>query len=87
MPNLRSLIIVLWLLAVPAIHAQTQPKERKMALWGHVFDSFTRAPLAAHITLMRPDSSVVDTTTCRTNGTGTGGDSWWRINIPRREAH
>ena len=87
MPNFRSLIIVLWLLAVPAIHAQTQPKERKMALWGHVFDSFTRAPLAAHITLMRPDSSVVDTTTCRTNGTGTGGDSWWRINIPRREAH
>ena len=39
-------------------------KERTIALWGHIADSFTKVGiLGTKITLMRPDSTVVDTMT------------------------
>jgi len=40
-------------------------KERRVELYGSVYDSFTKVPLKAHLTLMTAsDSAVVDTTTC-----------------------
>ena len=39
-------------------------KERTIALWGHIADSFTKVGvLKTKITLMRPDSTVIDTMT------------------------
>ena len=40
-------------------------EKRLLRLYGRVYDSFTKAALEAHITLMHRDSTVVDTTTCR----------------------
>lgn len=45
--------------------SQKKKKEKKIWLCGGAFDSFTKAKLAAKITLMNTDSTVVDTTTCR----------------------
>lgn len=40
-------------------------KERVIQLGGEIYDSFTKAKLKAHMTLMHAtDSSVVDTMTC-----------------------
>lgn len=58
-------------------------KERKIRLHGSVYDSFTKAALKAHITLMRRDSTVVDTTTCWTWSWGTS-DSYYEFRVPRR---
>ncbi len=38
--------------------------ERKLTLSLSAYDSFTKVPLKAHITLMRADSTVVDTVSC-----------------------
>lgn len=38
--------------------------ERKLTLSLSAYDSFTKVPLAAHVTLMRADSTVVDTVSC-----------------------
>ena len=59
----------LWLLLVCGLTAQAQEvrktkSEQKIELVCAAFDSFTKVPLRAFITLMRPDSTVVDTTTC-----------------------
>ena len=45
--------------------SQKKKKEKKIWLCGGAFDSFTKAKLAAKITLMNTDSTVVDTTSCR----------------------
>ena len=46
-------------------------KERSVQLVGEVYDSFTKVPVKAFLTLMRADSTVVDTTTCQVWGTST----------------
>lgn len=80
----KTLAILLCLLAATA-HAQTdtlqtKKKERKVELWGEVYDSFTKAKLAAHITLMRDDSTVVDTATCTT----WQRSSFYQLSVPAK---
>ncbi len=53
-------------------------KERKIELVGEVYDSFTKAKVKAFITLLRSDSSIVDTTTCMTWGTS----SFYSVKVP-----
>jgi hypothetical protein len=44
--------------------AKKEKKERTIDLWGHIQDSFTKVGvLGTKITLMRPDSTVIDTMT------------------------
>lgn len=58
--------------AAPVLgHAADNPKTEKkkkkqneIMLYGEAMDSFTKARLKAHVTLMLTDSTVVDTTTC-----------------------
>ena len=54
-----------------------------MTLNGHVYDSFTKAALKAKITLMRRDSSVVDTTTADAWRT----TSYFRFTVPSEEEY
>ena len=59
-----------------------QKKERRVELYGHVVDSFTKAALKAHVTLMTAsDSAVVDTTTCWT----WGSNSFFQFKVPARQ--
>ncbi len=45
----------------------TPKKARQVELYGEVYDSFTKVPLKAHLTLLTArDSAVVDTTSCWT---------------------
>ncbi|MBR6978837.1 MAG: outer membrane beta-barrel protein [Prevotella sp.] len=43
---------------------EKKKKERTVELAGEVYDSFTKAKIKAFVTLMRSDSTVVDTVTC-----------------------
>lgn len=59
------------LMTAVAVWAQDAPSSpthkgsrRKVMIHGTVADSFTKAALKAHMTLMNADSTVVDTTTC-----------------------
>ena len=54
-----------------------------VTLNGHVYDSFTKAALKAKITLMRRDSSVVDTTTADAWRT----TSYFRFTVPSEEEY
>ena len=57
-------------------------KERKVELYGSVYDSFTKAQVKAHLTLMTArDSAVVDTMTCWTWGTNT----FYEFKVPARQ--
>ncbi len=57
-------------------------KERRVEMFGSVYDSFTKARLKAHLTLMTaPDSTVVDTTTCWTWSTS----SYYQFKVPARQ--
>ncbi len=61
----------------------TKKKERKVELSGEVYDSFTKAKVKAHLTLLSAaDSAVVDTTTCWTYGSWSGYD----FKVPARQA-
>ena len=56
--------------------------KRKIELYGSVYDSFTKVPLKAHLTLMTArDSVVVDTTTCWT----WAKNSFFQFNVPARQ--
>ena len=57
-------------------------KEREIELYGEVYDSFTKAKVKAFITLMRPDSTVVDTMTCNTWSTS----SYYSFKVPAVQA-
>ena len=62
---------------------QSKKKERQVQLSGEVYDSFTKAKVKAHITLMQaPDSTVVDTMTCWTWSTM----SYYEFKVPARQA-
>ena len=64
-----------------------QKTERTIALWGHVKNSITRVGIKdAFITLMREDSTVVDTMHVFQQWTGLGKDDFaYRFDIPARE--
>ena len=57
--------------------------KRKISLHGKIYDSFTKAALKARVTLMRSDSTVVDTTTCWMWSWGTS-DSYYEFHVPRK---
>jgi hypothetical protein len=67
----RSLLI-LALLLLTGVMASAQKK----SMFGRVADSFSNEPIYAHVTLLRPDSTVADTTTARKNKTGFYTDSY-----------
>ncbi len=72
--NIRIWLIGICLLTLIPAKAQndttaTKKKERKIDLYGEVYDSFTKAKIKAFMTLMHTDSTTVDTTTCMTWGT------------------
>lgn len=83
------IILVGLLLSVSILQAQDDPtknnkkKERKISLYGEVYDSFTKAKVKAFVTLMRQDSTVVDTMTCWTWGT----ESYYELKIPAVQGH
>ena len=60
--------------------------KNSIRLYGSVYDSFTKAALPAHVTLMRKDSTVVDTTNCWMISWGTS-DSYYEFNVPRKPDH
>lgn len=66
-------------LPLSAVAQKKEQKERTIALWGHVYDSFTHMGLPAKITLMRQDSTVVDTTTAMEYD-----DAPYRFDIPAK---
>ena len=86
---MKHLVTILsLLLAVLAVQAQTDSarvatkKERQVELFGSVYDSFTKVPLKAHLTLMTAgDSAVVDTMTCWSWGT----QSFYQFKVPARQ--
>lgn len=59
-------------------------KERTIALWGHIKDSFTKVGiLGTKISLMRPDSTVIDTMTVNYfDGNTRKIDTYYKFNIP-----
>lgn len=92
--SIKSFLIVsLSLMAVvasaqekAATPAQPAKKERTIALWGHIKDSFTKVGIeGTRITLMRGDSSVIDTQTVNYfNGRTNKIDTYYRFDIPAR---
>lgn len=78
----RIILFATALLLTFAAQAQEkeEAKERRANLWGQVYDSFTKVKLKARITLMRQDSTVVDTTWSRPQKTGTR--SYYDFSIP-----
>ena len=70
---MKKLIVLILLLlptalraAIPADSTKVQKKERTVDIYGEVYDSFTKAKIDAFVTLMREDSTVIDTMTCWT---------------------
>ncbi|MBO4315744.1 MAG: hypothetical protein J5867_07275, partial [Prevotella sp.] len=64
----------------------TGKKLPTIRLHGSVYDSFTKAALKGHITLMHRDSTVVDTTTCYMWSWGTS-DSYYEFYVQRKPEH
>jgi len=60
-------------------------KERTIFLWGHIKDSFTKDGIRnAKITLMHPDSTVVDTMRVNYYDHGSWIDSYYKFEVPAR---
>ena len=68
--------------ATPRGEEKKKKKERTIELYGEVYDSFTKAKVKAFVTLMRSDSTVVDTVTCTTWGTS----SYYVLKVPAVQA-
>ena len=65
---------------------ENKKSERTIALWGHVKNSLTRVGIAdAFITLMRSDSTVVDTMRVFRQWSNGKDDYVYRFDIPARE--
>ena len=76
----------LLLLSALVSKALTMPaEERKIQLWGHVYDQFTHHAIRdAKATLMLSDSTVVDSAKCRYQTGGYyGTDTYYCFYIPR----
>ena len=84
----RTLTTLVALTAVIALWAQAdstkvkKKKERTVQLSGEVYDSFTKAKVKALMTLMRSDSTFVDSMTCWTWGTS----SYYEFKVPAQNA-
>lgn len=78
----RILWMALAMLTTVCMH--TNAKEREITLWGHVRDAFTKVGIMdAKVTLMRSDSTIVDTTTVGHNQNFlSSNDTWYRFMIP-----
>ncbi|MBQ0142005.1 MAG: TonB-dependent receptor [Prevotellaceae bacterium] len=61
-----------------------EKKERKITLSGRVLNSFTKAGIEAKVTLMKDDSTFVDTTRCWYSYSGNDAKYW--IDIPAKPA-
>ena len=62
-------------------------KDRKIGLWGHVKDAFTKVGIPnVHITLMRSDYTVIDTTTVNYRWSGASRMASYRFEVPAVEA-
>ena len=93
-----SLLLIIPLLTLQAQHViivggggdkkekNDSTAKRHIRLTGSVYDSFTKAALKAHMTLMRSDSTVIDTTTCYMWSWGTS-DSYYEFKVPRKQDH
>jgi len=89
-------IVLIMLLCIVALSSQAQKstvptdksikKERTIAIWGHIADSFTKVGiLGTKITLMRPDSTVIDTMTVDYfNGNTRKIDTYYKFTIAAR---
>ena len=66
---------------IPSQKESKKKKERTIELVGEVYDSFTKAKIKAFMTLMRTDSTIVDTTTCMTWGTS----SYYGFKVPANQ--
>ena len=82
------LTAILFLFAQPAFAqddttSTKHKRERQVTIHGEVYDSFTKAKLKAHVTLMRQDSTVIDTMTCWTWGT----NSYYYFSVPAKPQH
>ena len=93
---IQRLVIFLLLTIVPIAMAAQETsqdtlnhtknkKERRLTLYGNVYDSFTKASLKAHMTLMTADSVVIDTTTCWQWTWGLS-NSFYQFRVPRQQA-
>ena len=80
--------ILYLILTVFALPMAAQKKEKTVKLCGHVRNSFTRVGInKAKITLMREDSTVVDTMTVSCNNQGTPQqDAYYTFTIPAQKA-
>ena len=82
----RILTTIIALTAVMTLWAQAdstkvkKKKERTIELSGEVYDSFTKAKVKALMTLMRKDSTFVDSMTCWTWGTS----SYYEFKVPAK---
>ncbi|WP_051522588.1 hypothetical protein [Hoylesella saccharolytica] len=79
------LYLILTIFSLPMV---AQKKEKTVKLWGHVRNSFTRVGIdKTKITLMREDSTVVDTmiVSCWNEGTPQQ-DAYYTFTIPARKA-
>ena len=91
MKKRQIITIIIALVAMTAgaqeTNQEAQKKERTIALWGHVKNSLTRVGIKdVFITLMREDSTVVDTMHVFQQWSGRGKDDFaYRFNIPARE--
>lgn len=81
-----NLLALLSIAQSPATITTSGKKLRTIALWGHIKDSFTKVGVeGTKITLMRPDSSVIDTQTVNYfNGRTNKIDTYYRFDIPAR---
>ncbi len=83
--------LIFGLLALITLSASAQPqqhqpkKQRTFTLWGHVRDGFTKAVVpGVKITLMRADSTIIDTCTAQTHEAAgrVAGDCWYSFVLP-----
>lgn len=68
----------------PVVAGKEKKKEKTVNIYGSVYDSFTKGKLKAFVTLMRADSTVVDTVTCYT--TEQANFSYYAFKVPRGDA-
>lgn len=83
---MKQLITLMLILTASTVSAGIPIAKNKKAveIFGSVYDAFTKGKLKAFITLMRSDSTVVDTATCYVSERGTY--SWYSFYVPRTEA-
>lgn len=92
--NQRIISVILFLViscilvqaqSVDTLNVKHPKKERKIGLWGHVKNSFTKVGIPnVKITLMNTDSTVVDTMTVNsgTNWNSSKLDAYYKFEVP-----